>query len=138
MVMRLWSTAFAEEEPIPIEYTKDGQNISPPFDWADLPRGACELALIFEGITPATREPWVHWLAYKISGDAGGLPEGYQHRHGPEEPVPILQAAIRWEMSVMMARRAPSAALSATASACSRSTSRCKPRLACTAGHWRG
>jgi Raf kinase inhibitor-like YbhB/YbcL family protein len=91
MVMRLWSTAFAEEEPIPIEYTKDGQNISPPFDWTDLPRGARELALIFEGITPATHEPWVHWLAYKISGDADGLPEGYQHRHGPEEPVPILQ-----------------------------------------------
>ncbi|HYZ39019.1 MAG TPA: YbhB/YbcL family Raf kinase inhibitor-like protein [Stellaceae bacterium] len=91
LVMRLWSDAFREEEPIPVEYTKDGQNVSPPLRWADLPRGTRELALIFEGITPATHEPWVHWLAYKIPADAEGLPKGYQHRRGPEEPVPLLQ-----------------------------------------------
>jgi Raf kinase inhibitor-like YbhB/YbcL family protein len=91
--MRLWSDAFGEEKPIPVEHTKDGENISPPFSWADLPRGTRELVLIFEGITPATHEPWVHWLAYKIPADVDGLPKGYQHRREPEEPVPILQGS---------------------------------------------
>lgn len=84
--MRPWSSAFEEGEPIPVGYTEDGWNIcrlvGPIYR---------ELVLIFEGITPATHELWVHWVAYKILADANGLPKGYQHRRGPEEPVPILQ-----------------------------------------------
>lgn len=57
--MRLWSDSFGEGAAIPVEYTKDLHNISPPFRWTDLPEGTRELALIFEGVTPATREPWV-------------------------------------------------------------------------------
>lgn len=89
--MRLWSDDFRDGEQIPLAYTKDGTNTSPPLCWADLPRGTKELALIFEGVTPATREPWVHWLVYKIPTGAEGLPSGYKPMRGPEEPVPILQ-----------------------------------------------
>ena len=91
--MRLWSDAFREGEEIPLEYTKDGRNTSPPFRWADLPAGTRELALIFEGITPSTHEPWIHWLVYKIPADTDGLPSGYKHMRGPGEPVPILQGS---------------------------------------------
>jgi hypothetical protein len=89
--MRLWSQAFRDGEQIPIEYTKDGGNKSPPLEWTDPPPDTRELALIFEGITPGTHKPWVHWLVYKIPADVRALPSGYKHRSEPEEPVPILQ-----------------------------------------------
>jgi Raf kinase inhibitor-like YbhB/YbcL family protein len=91
--MRLWSEAFGDGEEIPLAHTKDGANISLPLRWADLPRGTKELALIFEGVTPATHEPWVHWLVYKIPANADGLPKGYKHMRGPDEPVPVLQGS---------------------------------------------
>ena len=91
--MLLWSDAFRDGEEIPVEYTKDGWNTSPPFSWTDLPAGTAELALIFEGVTPATREPWVHWLAYKIPAAVDSLPAGYKHMRGPDGPVPVLQGS---------------------------------------------
>jgi Raf kinase inhibitor-like YbhB/YbcL family protein len=93
VIVRLWSDAFDDGEEIPVQYTKDGNNTSPPLRWADLPRGTSELALIFEGITPATREPWTHWLVYKIPPDLGGLPSGFKHMREPEEPAPVLQGS---------------------------------------------
>jgi hypothetical protein len=50
--MRPRRGAFGDGEPIPAEYTRDGRNISPQFGRADLPPGARELVIIFEGITP--------------------------------------------------------------------------------------
>ena len=35
----LTSTAFAEGEPIPRKYTCDGEDISPPLQWRDVPEG---------------------------------------------------------------------------------------------------
>ena len=89
--MRLWSEAFGDGGQIPLEYTKDGWNQSPPLQWTEPPTGTREYALIFEGVTPATQKPWVHWLVYKIPVEARALPSGYKHKHGPEEPVPVLQ-----------------------------------------------
>lgn len=88
--MRLWSDVFREEGSIPVEYQRWAKHL--PAAWLGwLARGTRELALIFEGITPQTRKLWVHWFAYKIPADASGLPAGYQHRRGAEEPVPLLQ-----------------------------------------------
>jgi Raf kinase inhibitor-like YbhB/YbcL family protein len=91
--MRLWSEAFRDGEEIPLRYTKDGNNISPPFGWNGPPSETAEVALIFEGTTPATHEPWVHWLVYKIPADASSLPEGFKHKRQPEAPLHILQGA---------------------------------------------
>ena len=91
--MRLWSDAFPDGGEIPLEYTKDGYNTSPPFRWADLPAGTRELALIFEGVTPATHEPWVHWLVYKIPPGVDGLTQGFKHMREPEEPLHVLQGS---------------------------------------------
>jgi Raf kinase inhibitor-like YbhB/YbcL family protein len=76
---------------IPVRYSKDGENVSPPLSWSDLPAGTRELALLFENVTPQTQEPFVQWLVYKIPPDARGLPEGYRHKADPKEPVDVLQ-----------------------------------------------
>ena len=88
--MHLWSEAFADGEQIPIAYTRDGGNASPPLRWADLPDGTRELALLFESITPGAQEPRAKWLLYKIPPDADGLPEDLGHGRDPDEPGPAL------------------------------------------------
>ncbi|TIP88566.1 MAG: YbhB/YbcL family Raf kinase inhibitor-like protein [Mesorhizobium sp.] len=93
VTMRLWSDAFGENEAVPVKFTKDGYNTSPPFGWDGLPDGTRELALLFEGVTPATHEPWVHWLVYKIPADAEDLPSGFKHAREPEEPMHVLQGS---------------------------------------------
>lgn len=91
--MRLWSDRFEAGQEIPARYTKDGDNTSPPFGWSGVPARTRELALIFEGITPATREPWVHWLVYKMPPDLDGLPEAFKHKAEPGQPVHLMQGA---------------------------------------------
>jgi Raf kinase inhibitor-like YbhB/YbcL family protein len=89
--MKLMSNAFKDGQQIPIQYTKDGDNVSPPLRWSDLPKGAQELVLLFENITPQTEEPFVHWMVYGIPPALDGLPEGFKHKAEPEEPVELRQ-----------------------------------------------
>ena len=88
--MRLNSDALRDGR-IPVRYSKDGENVSPPLAWSDLPSGTKELALLFENVTPQTKEPFVQWLVYGIPPGAGGLPEGYKHKGDPKEPVDVPQ-----------------------------------------------
>jgi phosphatidylethanolamine-binding protein (PEBP) family uncharacterized protein len=89
-VMRLGSDALPDGR-MPVKYSKDGQNVSPPLAWSDLPAGTQELALLFENVTPQTKEPFVQWLVYGVPKDARGLPEGYKHKRDPKEPLDIRQ-----------------------------------------------
>ena len=89
--MQLMSSAFKDGQQIPIQYTKDGDNISPPLRWSDVPEAANGLVLLLENITPQTEEPFVHWLVYGIRPDLDELPEGFKHKAEPEEPVGLRQ-----------------------------------------------
>jgi len=86
--MRLASDALPDGR-MPVRYSKDGQNVSPPLAWSDLPAGTEQLALLFENVTPQTQEPFVQWLVYAIPPEAKGLPEGYKHKRDPKEPVDV-------------------------------------------------
>jgi Raf kinase inhibitor-like YbhB/YbcL family protein len=88
--MRLTSEAPRDGQ-IPVRYRKDGENVSPPLAWSDLPAGVEELALLFENITPRTESPFVLWLVYKIPADRRSLPGGYKHKSDPKEPVDVRQ-----------------------------------------------
>jgi phosphatidylethanolamine-binding protein (PEBP) family uncharacterized protein len=71
--MQLTSSAFDDGEQLPIRYTKDGDNLSPPLAWTDLPKSTRELVLFFENVTPRTKEPFLQWLLYGIPADLDGL-----------------------------------------------------------------
>ena len=88
--MKLTSEAL-QNGRLPARYGKDGQNVSPPLAWSDLPAATKQLALLFENLTPQTQEPFVQWLVYRIPPDQGGLPEGYKHKADPKEPVDVVQ-----------------------------------------------
>jgi Raf kinase inhibitor-like YbhB/YbcL family protein len=69
------SPAFKHAQPLPVDYTADGKNISPPLAWSGLPPGTRELAVIHEDPTAPTPQPFVHWVIYKIPATAKDLPE---------------------------------------------------------------
>lgn len=70
----LTSSAFAHEAPIPVKYSCDGENISPPLAWTDPPGGTQSFALINDD-PDAPVGIWIHWVLYNIPGDSRGLNE---------------------------------------------------------------
>jgi Raf kinase inhibitor-like YbhB/YbcL family protein len=80
MPLTLTSTAFAHNGEIPVRYTCEGADVSPPLAWAGAPDGTRSFALIVDDPdAPDPRAPkmtWVHWVLYDIPATAGGLPEG--------------------------------------------------------------
>ena len=77
--MKIASTAFNHQGPIPAVHTCEGKDISPPLAWLEIPPGAKSLALIVDD--PDAPDPaapkmtWVHWVLYNIPAANGGLPE---------------------------------------------------------------
>lgn len=72
--MQLTSSVFAEGEGIPVKYTCDGKNISPPLQWTGLPPGTKSLVLIVDD-PDAPSGTWVHWVLYDLPASASELPE---------------------------------------------------------------
>jgi len=77
--MKLESSAFAAGQSIPSKYTCEGDDLSPPLTWSNLPTGTKSLALIVDDPDApdpkAPKRTWVHWVLYEIPADASGLPE---------------------------------------------------------------
>lgn len=74
MALELTSTAFANGDPIPMKYTCDDQDISPPLQWKDPPEGTRSFALICDD-PDAPVGTWVHWVLYNLPGSTLSLPE---------------------------------------------------------------
>lgn len=75
MAFAVSSPAFAEGSTLPRKYTLDGENLSPPLEWSDPPRGTRSYALICED-PDAPSGTFRHWAVCNISGDQNGLSEG--------------------------------------------------------------
>ncbi|MBN1219775.1 MAG: YbhB/YbcL family Raf kinase inhibitor-like protein [Anaerolineae bacterium] len=74
MTFEITSPAFVQGETIPVKYTCDGEDISPPLQWSDLPAGTQSLALISDD-PDAPMGTWVHWIVYNLPADTRKLPE---------------------------------------------------------------
>jgi Raf kinase inhibitor-like YbhB/YbcL family protein len=88
MALTLTSPALEHGQPIPRRYTCEGDDISPPLEWAGLPEGTKSLALIVDDPDApdpaAPRRVWVHWVLYDVPVGAPGLPEGAGGENLPE------------------------------------------------------
>lgn len=73
-VMQLTSSVFPAHQPIPVPYTCDGADVSPPLSLAGVPEGARSIALIVDD-PDAPRGDWVHWTVWNISPDTREIPE---------------------------------------------------------------
>lgn len=79
MDMVLSSSAFAHNGSIPKLYTCQGEDVSPPLAWGNVPAGAKSLVLIVDDPDApdpaAPRTTWVHWVLYNLPASTAGLPE---------------------------------------------------------------
>ena len=97
MTMIIRSTAFADGQRIPLRHTGDGEDVSPPLQWLNLPGGARELALIVDDPDAPTAEPWVHWLIYKIPISVQELPEAIPRHPSLTRPPGAIQGKNSWD-----------------------------------------
>ncbi len=63
--MAISSSAFAHNETIPVLYTCDGADISPPLAISNVPEGTVSLALIVDD-PDAPVGTWDHWVEFNI------------------------------------------------------------------------
>lgn len=96
MALTITTTAFMDGGPIPPKYTGDGQDISPPLVWSDLPDGVATLALICDDPDAPTPTPWVHWVIYNLPGDLTGLAEGIPTIEKLTDPPGAVQGPNSW------------------------------------------
>jgi len=73
--MTLSSPEFENGEKIPAKYTADGEDISPPLTFDEIPENAQSLALIMDD-PDAPGGTWVHWIVWNIPPEFIGLSEG--------------------------------------------------------------
>jgi Raf kinase inhibitor-like YbhB/YbcL family protein len=72
--MRISTPAFQNGGNIPIKYTCDGDNISPPLAIYDVPPEAKSLAIIVED-PDAPRGTFTHWVVWGMDPGTRELPE---------------------------------------------------------------
>ena len=63
--LKIKSSAFEEKGPIPILYTCDGRNVSPPMHIDSIDEQTVSLAIIMED-PDAPLHTWLHWLVWNI------------------------------------------------------------------------
>ena len=80
--MELKSTAFTQGAMIPLSYTCEGKDVSPPLEWYGVPEGTRSIALICDD-PDAPAGTWVHWIYYDIPPETTALPENIEHTDNP-------------------------------------------------------
>ncbi|MBN2055970.1 YbhB/YbcL family Raf kinase inhibitor-like protein [bacterium] len=96
MRFELHSKAFKHKGEIPAAYTCEGEDVSPPLSWVDVPSGTKSLALIVDDPDApdpaAPRVTWVHWVLYNIPSNVTDLDEGVK-----DLPVGVREGMNDWK-----------------------------------------
>jgi Raf kinase inhibitor-like YbhB/YbcL family protein len=64
-LLQISSKAFTHNGFIPSRYTCDGDDVSPPLEIGEIPKGTTSLTLIVED-PDAPGGTWLHWLVYNV------------------------------------------------------------------------
>ncbi len=78
------SSAFSEGDTVPIEFTCDGDDVSPPLSWSGVPEGTTELRLSLTD-PDAPRGAFTHWLVTGIDPSSSDVGQGMVPAGGTEE-----------------------------------------------------
>ena len=87
--LEIISPAFKDGENIPVKYTGEGKDVSPPLNWSGAPKGTINFAVIVYD-PDAPRGGFAHWVVYGMPGTKSGLREaitpltyeGWDYRQG--------------------------------------------------------
>jgi Raf kinase inhibitor-like YbhB/YbcL family protein len=87
------SPAFKNNERLPVEYSTDGENVSPEITWEGTPAGTKSFALICHD--PDAGQ-FIHWIAWNIPADCKGLPRGVRRAATLDDPKGMRQGFTGW------------------------------------------
>jgi len=73
--MQMSSSAFEDGERMPVKYTGDGADVSPPLKWKNAPDNTKAFVLICDD-PDAPVGNWIHWVLYDVPAETSELPEG--------------------------------------------------------------
>jgi Raf kinase inhibitor-like YbhB/YbcL family protein len=71
----LESSAFEHAQAIPSRHSCEGEDVSPPLRWSNVPEGTRSLALLVDD-PDAPGGVFTHWIAWGLDPAAEGLDEG--------------------------------------------------------------
>jgi len=74
MDIKITSSVFDEGGMIPAKYTCDGDDVSPPLAWEQIPEGTKSIALICDD-PDAPVGTFVHWVVWNLPADTKELAE---------------------------------------------------------------
>lgn len=83
-MLELESSALSEGATVPVRFTCDGDDLSPPLSWSGVPEGATELRISVTD-PDAPSGTFTHWLVTGIHPSASGVEEGSVPAGGTEE-----------------------------------------------------
>jgi hypothetical protein len=95
MTFSLTSAAFKQNERIPVRYTGEGADVSPPLEWSDPPAGTQSLALICAD-PDAPIGTWDHWVLWNLPPDRRSLPENIMKFEIPPDLGSARQGRNSW------------------------------------------
>jgi Raf kinase inhibitor-like YbhB/YbcL family protein len=71
----LESSAFENAQAIPSRHTCEGEDLSPPLHWTNVPEATRSLAIVVDD-PDAPAGVFTHWIAWRLDPSVGGLGEG--------------------------------------------------------------
>lgn len=74
MPLTLTSPAFEDGGAIPVRYTRDGENVSPPLRWTGIPEGTRSLIIVMQD-PDAPSGTFGHWAVFDMPPEKSELPE---------------------------------------------------------------
>ena len=94
MALQLTSPAFSNGASVPVRYTCEGEDISPPLQWSGRPEGTRSFALVCED-PDAPGGVFHHWAVYDIPLSQTELHEGYATEARVAELGPAVGLGVR-------------------------------------------
>ena len=82
--MEITSSAFSEGDTVPVRFTCDGDDVSPPLAWSGVPDGAAELRLSIRD-PDAPSGTFTHWLVTGVDPTVSEVREGAVPAGGREQ-----------------------------------------------------
>ncbi|MDQ4108144.1 MAG: YbhB/YbcL family Raf kinase inhibitor-like protein [Actinomycetota bacterium] len=83
-VVEIASPAFSEGDTVPIQFTCDGDNLSPPLSWSGVPEDAEELRISLKD-PDAPSGSFTHWLVSGVDPSSSNVGQGTVPAGGSEE-----------------------------------------------------
>lgn len=74
--LEIMSPAFAFDAAIPRRHADDGDGVSPPLEWRNVPDGTVELLLVMHDPDAPLIDGFTHWVVTGIDPASRGIAEG--------------------------------------------------------------